>query len=99
MARFRQTICACSTGFWIVAKAKRTHRKPAIGYVPYAKDINVKNTDVTEETLDKLLYVDKETLGRAEAEEIEKYYDDNFGDKLPEEIRENLETLKANCKK
>ena len=58
----------------------------------------MKNTDVTEETLDKLLYVDKERWA-AEAEEIEKYYDDNFGDKLPKEIRENLETLKANCKK
>ncbi len=52
----------------------------------------------TEETLDKLLYVDKERWA-AEAEEIEKYYDDNFGDKLPEEIRENLEVLKANCAK
>lgn len=85
---------------WILdrCEGKVDARETAIGYVPYAKDINVKNTDVSEETLDKLLYVDKERWG-AEAEEIEKYYDDNFGDKLPKEIRENLETLKANCKK
>ena len=85
---------------WILdrCEGKADAQETAIGYVPYAKDINVKNTDVTEETLDKLLYVDKERWA-AEAEEIEKYYDDNFGDKLPEEIRENLETLKANCKK
>ncbi len=85
---------------WILdrCEGKAEARETAIGYVPYAKDINVKNTDVSEETLDKLLYVDKERWG-AEAEEIEKYYDDNFGDKLPKEIRENLETLKANCKK
>ena len=85
---------------WILdrCEGKADAQETAIGYVPYAKDINVKNTDVTEETLDKLLYVDKERWA-AEAEEIEKYYDDNFGDKLPKEIRENLETLKANCKK
>ena len=70
----------------------------AIGYVPYAKDINIKGAGVTPETLDKLLYVDKARWS-AEAEEIEKYYDDNFGDKLPKEIRENLEVLKENCAK
>ena len=85
---------------WILdrCEGKADAQETAIGYVPYAKDINIKNTDVTEETLDKLLYVDKERWA-AEAEEIEKYYDDNFGDKLPKEIRANLETLKENCKK
>ncbi|MDY4894753.1 MAG: phosphoenolpyruvate carboxykinase domain-containing protein, partial [Candidatus Borkfalkiaceae bacterium] len=85
---------------WILDRCdgKVDAQETAIGYVPYAKDINIKNTDVTEETLDKLLYVDKERWA-AEAEEIEKYYDDNFGDKLPKEIRANLETLKENCKK
>ena len=66
--------------------------------MPYAKDINIKGAGVTPETLDKLLYVDKARWS-AEAEEIEKYYDDNFGDKLPKEIRENLEVLKENCAK
>ena len=42
-----------------------------------------------------MLYTDPR--GAAEAEEIGKYYDDNFGDKLPKEIRENLEILKKNC--
>lgn len=85
---------------WILdrCEGKVDAQETAIGYVPYAKDINIKNTDVTEETLDKLLYVDKERWA-AEAEEIQKYYDDNFGDKLPKEIQANLETLKANCKK
>ena len=85
---------------WILdrCEGKADAQETAIGYVPYAKDINIKNTDVTEETLDKLLYVDKKRWA-AEAEEIEKYYDDNFGDKLPKEIRANLETLKENCKK
>ena len=76
---------------WILdrCEGKVEAQETAIGYVPYAKDINIKGADVTPETLDKLLYVDKARWG-AEAEEIEKYYDDNFGDKLPKEIRENL---------
>ena len=51
---------------WILdrCEGKAEARETAIGYVPYAKDINVKNTDVSEETLDKLLYVDKERWGR-----------------------------------
>lgn len=85
---------------WILdrCEGKVDAQETAIGYVPYAKDINIKGADVTPETLDKLLYIDKARWG-AEAEEIEKYYDDNFGDKLPKEIRENLEVLKENCAK
>lgn len=85
---------------WILdrCEGKVDAQETAIGYVPYAKDINIENTDVTPETLDKLLYVDKARWA-AEADEIEKYYDDNFGDKLPKKIRENLATLKANCAK
>ena len=85
---------------WILdrCEGKVDAQETAIGYVPYAKDINIENTDVTPETLEKLLYVDKARWA-AEADEIEKYYDDNFGDKLPKEIRENLATLKANCAK
>ena len=85
---------------WILdrCEGKVDAQETAIGYVPYAKDINIENTDVTPETLDKLLYVDKARWA-AEADEIEKYYDDNFGDKLPKEIRENLAALKANCAK
>ena len=50
----------------------------------------------TAETLDKLLYVDKARWA-AEAEEITSYYAENFGDKMPKEIMENLEILKKNC--
>ena len=37
--------------------------------------------------------------GNVEAEEITAYYAENFGDKMPEEIMENLAILKANCAK
>ena len=40
-----------------------------------------------------------EIAAEAEAEEIESYYSENFGDKMPKEIMENLATLKANCAK
>ncbi len=85
---------------WILdrCEGKVDAQETAIGYVPYAKDINIKGAGVTPETLDKLLYVDKARWS-AEAEEIEKYYDDNLGDKLPKEFRENLEVLKENCAK
>ena len=32
----------------------------AIGYLPYAKDINLDGLDMTEEQLDKILDVDKD---------------------------------------
>ena len=44
----------------------------AIGYLPYAKDIYIENCDITAETLDKLLEVDKKRWA-AEAEEITSY--------------------------
>ena len=71
-------------------------QETAIGYLPYAKDINIENCDITAETLDKLLVVDKAHWA-AEAEEITQYYAENFGDKMPKEIMANLETLKKNC--
>ncbi len=83
---------------WILdrCEGKADARETAIGYVPYAKDINIENCDITAETLDKLLVVDK-TRWAAEAEEITNYYAENFGDKMPKEIMENLEILKKNC--
>ena len=50
---------------WILdrCEGKVDAQETAIGYVPYAKDINIKGADVTPETLDKLLYVDKARWG------------------------------------
>ena len=85
---------------WIIdrCEGKVDARETAIGYLPYAKDINIENCDIDAETLDKLLVVDKERWA-AEAEEITQYYADNFGDKMPKEIMDNLAILKANCAK
>jgi phosphoenolpyruvate carboxykinase (GTP) len=71
-------------------------QETAIGYLPFAKDINIEGADVSAETLEQLLVVDKARWA-AEAEEITAYYAENFGDKMPKEIMENLEILKKNC--
>ena len=70
-------------------------RETAIGYVPYAKDIDLEGCSCDRETLETILTVDKKRW-RAEADEIGEYYK-QFGDRLPKELRASLETLKAKC--
>ena len=72
-------------------------QETAIGYVPYAKDIDLEGLDYSRETLESILYVDKARWS-AEADEIKDFYK-QFGDKLPAELSESLATLKANCNK
>ena len=72
-------------------------QETAIGYVPYAKDIDLEGLDYSRETLESILYVDKARWS-AEADEIKEFYK-QFGDKLPKELSDNLATLKANCEK
>ncbi len=67
----------------------------AIGYVPYAKDIDLEGLDMNEEDLKNILYIDKKRWS-GEADEIAGYYE-QFGDRLPAELKKNLETLKKNC--
>ena len=71
-------------------------KETAIGYVPYAEDINLEGIqDFDIETLKSILEVDKAAWAK-EAEGIEEFYK-KFGDKLPQELRNQLETLKKNC--
>ena len=72
-------------------------QETAIGYVPYAKDIDLEGLDYSVDTLESILYVDKARWS-AEADEIAAFYK-QFGDKLPAELSESLATLKANCNK
>lgn len=68
-------------------------QETAIGYLPYAKDINLEGLDMTEEDLDKILDVDKDAW-KKEYEGVDELYA-KFGDKLPKELAEEL----ANAKK
>ena len=73
-------------------------QETAIGYIPYAKDINIEGLEgeVSLESLESILDVDK-SLWANEADGIAEFYK-KFGDKLPKELADELETLKANLK-
>ena len=73
-------------------------QETAIGYIPYAKDINIEGLEgeVSLESLESILDVDK-SLWANEADGIAEFYQ-KFGDKLPKELADELETLKANLK-
>ena len=68
-------------------------KETAIGYVPYADDINLEGCDVTKDTLEKILDVDP-ALWRTDVEGIEEFYA-KFGKTLPAELRAELDGLKG----
>ena len=84
---------------WIIdrCEGKATATETAIGYIPQPEDIDLTDLDMDIETLKSILKVDKDVWTK-EAEEIEEHYK-KFGDKLPAQLREQLETLKANLAK
>ena len=83
---------------WIIKRCEGEvdAKETAIGYLPYAKDINLEGLegDVTEESLESILDVDK-SLWKDEAAGVEEFFK-KFGDKLPAELVDSLNTLKAN---
>ena len=83
---------------WIIdrCEGKADAVETAIGFVPRPEDIDLTNLDMDIETLKSILKVDKEVWTK-EAAEIEEHYK-KFGDKLPAELREQLENLKAALK-
>ncbi len=84
---------------WIIdrCEGKATATETAIGYIPQPEDIDLTDLDMDIETLKSILKVDKDVWTK-EAEEIEEHYK-KFGDKLPAELRVQLDTLKANLAK
>ena len=84
---------------WIIdrCEGKADATETAIGYVPKPEDIDLTDLDMDMDTLKSILKVDK-TVWEKEAAEIEEHYK-KFGDKLPHELKEQLENLKANLAK
>lgn len=84
---------------WIIdrCEGKADAVETAIGYVPKPEDIDLTDLDMDIETLKSILKVDKDVWEK-EAAEIEEHYK-KFGDKLPAQLREQLETLKKNLEK
>ncbi len=80
---------------WVLARAfgEAEAVETELGYLPRPQDINIEGTDVAPETLQELLSVDKE-LWREECKGIRAYYE-QFGDKLPKELKAELEALEA----
>ena len=83
---------------WIIdrCEGKANARETAIGYMPNAEDIDLTDLDMSIDTLKGILEVDKD-IWTKEADEIEEHYK-KFGNKLPEQLREQLNNLKAALK-
>ena len=84
---------------WIIDRCEGNAEadETAIGYVPKANDIDLTDLDMDMATLEAILQVDKDVWTK-EAAEIEEHYK-KFGDRLPCELKEQLENLKANLAK
>ena len=84
---------------WIIdrCEGKAEATETPIGFVPKPDDIDLTDLDMDIETLKSILEVDKDVWTK-EAAEIEEHYK-KFGDRLPEELREQLNNLKANLAK
>jgi phosphoenolpyruvate carboxykinase (GTP) len=65
----------------------------AIGLVPAGDGINTDRLDITTEAMEELLRVDEEAL-RGELPQVEDHLA-RFGDRLPDEVRAQLDALKA----
>lgn len=83
---------------WIIdrCEGKVDAVETPIGYTPNPEDINLDGLDFNRDTLKSILEVDK-AMWSKEAEGIEEFYQ-KFGDRLPKELREQLDTLKNNLK-
>ncbi len=81
---------------WILGRCEGSAEavETPIGFEPRPCDIEREGLDITEETIASLLSVDKE-LWKQEAEGITEFYK-KFGEKLPQELSAELETLKKN---
>ena len=84
---------------WILdrCEGKKDAVESPIGYLPKKEDLDVNNLDIDDATMEELLTVDK-AVWLEDVENQEQYFA-QFGDRLPKEIKEELETLKKNLSK
>ncbi len=83
---------------WIIERAEgeASAVETPIGFQPNPEDINIEGLDINLDTMKELLTVDKATWAK-ECDGIEEFYA-KFGDSLPTELANELETLKKNVK-
>ncbi len=84
---------------WILARCedKVEARETAIGYVPYAKDINIDGLDIDVDTIEGLLSVDKASW-LEDVENIKSFYA-QVGDRVPATMYEELKALEDRLSK
>ncbi|MCR4925964.1 MAG: phosphoenolpyruvate carboxykinase (GTP) [Clostridiales bacterium] len=86
---------------WIIARCENKvgAQETAIGYLPKPEDINIEGLEgeVTRESLASILDVDK-SLWAEEAKGIEEFYAKFDQNRLPQELKDQLATLKNNLK-
>ena len=85
---------------WILARCedKVDARETAIGYVPFAKDINIEGlSDISVDTIEGLLSVDKASW-LEDVENIKAFYA-QVGDRVPATMYEELAALEARLNK
>ena len=86
---------------WIVdsCEGKVDAKETELGYLPYAKDINVEGLDIAPETLEELLSVDKE-VWLNEVKLIKEFYAQFDTDgRFPKELYDQLAALEARLNK
>lgn len=79
---------------WIIDRANNRvgAKETAIGLVPHIKDLEMKGLDIPAENIEKLFAVD--TAGwKREAEDTETFFN-KFGDRIPQEMRDELKQMK-----
>jgi phosphoenolpyruvate carboxykinase (GTP) len=83
---------------WILKRCNDeiSAKETAIGFIPFTKDINIKNLDLSSEDLDEISKVDK-NLWLEEVEKTEEFYD-KLGTYLPIILKNKLNNLKEKLK-
>ena len=98
--KYKWLVISFDTTFSITVyprEGKVDAQETAIGYLPYAKDINLEGLDMTEADLEKILDVDKDAW-KEELKGVDELYA-KFGDKLPKELSDVLNEVKSNLDK
>ena len=80
---------------WMIdrVKGKVSAKETPIGLMPRLSDVDLKGCDVPASTMEKLLEVNPQEW-KKEAEGIEQFYN-QFGNRLPDVLKQHLQKLKA----
>jgi phosphoenolpyruvate carboxykinase (GTP) len=83
---------------WIIGRLEGTNKgmESPVGIVPKAGELNTAGIDVNESTLDELLEIDSEAWTK-EVESIREFFDE-FGQRMPKQLWEELDKLDGRIK-